>query len=331
MAARASARRGRVAWAPAPRARAATRRRYAAASRAGRARGVDPGAHGPTRRRRVALPSVPLADEHRLGGRARVRGDVARRRRSQPSRDGRCRRRRARRPRTAPTSAKSPCRRATSAKPCARARPGHAGTSISARSSSARARSSRRPRKKSRPGTYAGHPRARQAQRPRSSAIMHGGQLGRGIGVGDAAADGPPRPRLQVPDDRRRLGEQRARQRRRARRARAPAGGRARPGRARLRRPSTPETGHAVQVHHHRRPHEAHVHHRHQALAPREELGLVAVARQEIERLLDRPRRTKYSNGAGRTRARARPGPASDDRTSAASRPTAPCARGSSR
>jgi hypothetical protein len=156
-----------------------------------------------------------------------------------------------------------------------------------------------------------------------------GGQLGGGVGVGQAAPDGAARSRLQVPDERGRLGEK-------------GRGGRDAPvalervlpderAQAEAPRvlPQRPERGHAVQVHDHRGPHQPHVHHRHQALAAGQELGLVAVAGEEIERLLHRPRREVFE-GSGAHATRARPSRASGDRTAAGSRPTAPSGRGSS-
>ena len=101
-----------------------------------------------------------------------------------------------------------------------------------------------------------------------------GGKLGRRIRVDDAAPNRPARPRLQMPDDGRRLGKHGrgssdapvALERR--------AAARARPAEDPSVVPHAPETRNAVQIHHDGRPYQAHVHHRHQALPTSEHLGV---------------------------------------------------------
>ncbi len=116
------------------------------------------------------------------------------------------------------------------------------------------------------------------------------GQLGGGIGVGQAPAHGPPRPRLEVPDERRRLGQKRSGGgNTRVALEGALAKERAQAQTPRL-RAHRGERGHAVEIHQHGRAREAHVHHGHQALAARQRLGVGPVAGEELQRLIDRAR-----------------------------------------
>ena len=116
---------------------------------------------------------------------------------------------------------------------------GRPGTSISASNSSGSSAVASRPRKKSSARHARAPARAPQMQ-DRAERDHAGGKLGRRIRMDDAAPDRPARPRLHMPDDRRRLGEQGRGSRRCAHRARARAVARARPAEDALRPPSHP-------------------------------------------------------------------------------------------
>ena len=116
------------------------------------------------------------------------------------------------------------------------------------------------------------------------------GQLGGGIGVGQASPDGSARPRLEVPDERRRLGQERSGGGdTRVALEGALADERAKPETSLL-RAYRAERGHAVEVYQHGGTGEPHVHHGYQALAARQRLGVRPVAGEELQRLVDRAR-----------------------------------------
>ena len=108
-----------------------------------------------------------------------------------------------------------------------------------------------------------------------------GGQFGRGVGVDDAPHHRPPGADGRVPEVAERLGqERRAPLRPALERALAHEGAHRERAAARL---ETVQADDAVDVDHHRRPRQAQVQHRHQALAAGEDLGVVAVtARRSI-------------------------------------------------
>ena len=136
-----------------------------------------------------------------------------------------------------------------------------------------------------RDGPLARRPAGRQA---RLEAQRHGRQLGRRVGVAQAAADGPAVPDLEVPDPRERVGQER----------RVPGGERAplhgalsghRPdGEAAGPDPDVRQLRDAVEVDQPLGRGEAHVQERDEALAPGEELRLVAVLRELGDGLVDR-------------------------------------------
>ena len=115
--------------------------------------------------------------------------------------------------------------------------------------------------------------------------------------MGEAPSDGAPRPRLEVPDERRRLGQKRS------------GGGNARVAlegalaneRAQTQAPRLRayggKRGDTVEVHEDGRASETHVHHGHEALAARQRLGVGAVAGEELQRLVDRARGEVFERG----------------------------------
>ncbi len=123
------------------------------------------------------------------------------------------------------------------------------------------------------------------------------GKLRGGIGVGEAASDGAPRPGLEVPDEGRRLGQERS------------GGGNASVAlegaladeRAQMQAPRFRayggKCGDAVEVHEDGRASETHVHHGHEALTARQRLGVAAVAGEKLQRLVDRARGEVFEGG----------------------------------
>ena len=117
-----------------------------------------------------------------------------------------------------------------------------------------------------------------------------GRQLAGGIGVGEAAADRPPVPDLHVTDLRHRLGEERAALAHERGRLDGALAGHRPDGEMPVVEADAREAVDVVEIDDVRRPHEAEAQQRDEALPAREHLRLVAVPREDAERLVDRAR-----------------------------------------